>query len=186
MMPHARRPSPARVLSLLVTLAVVLVAAPRHAAARQLQAGASISNADAASVVSTHNKHRARHGAPPLVWDKTVAASAQAWADRCKFEHSSSGYGENLAWGFSSWQAVVDAWYDEQKLYDYKSHAWSTQIGHFTQVVWKGTTKIGCGKACDVWVCQYSPAGNVLGQFSWHVAPPVQQKSGSGKRSQRG
>ena len=37
-------------------------------------------------------------------------------------------------------------------------------MGHFTQLVWKGSTQIGCGVAScggqNFWVCRYSPPGN--------------------------
>lgn len=33
----------------------------------------------------------------PLVWDATVADSAQGWANNCVFEHSTSPFGENLS-----------------------------------------------------------------------------------------
>ena len=43
--------------------------------------------------------------------------------------------------------------------------------GHFTQVVWKSTTGLGCGfnAGCRMYVCNYSPPGNFLGQFDANV-----------------
>lgn len=69
------------------------------------------------AVLDLHNTLRARHQAPPLEWDATVASVAQAYANRCRFAHNSNlrqlGYGENLALGYSSYTAAVQAWYDE-------------------------------------------------------------------------
>ena len=50
-------------------------------------------------------------------------------------------------------------------------------IGHFTQVVWKSSTKMGVGKARSQggWtyvVANYSPPGNYQGQFTANVLPP--------------
>ncbi len=49
-------------------------------------------------------------------------------------------------------------------------------IGHFTQVVWKGSQEVGFGKAHGkdgrVFVVgNYHPAGNVMGQFEENVFP---------------
>ena len=88
-----------------------------------------------------------------------------------------------MAWGsipdyFSAdFGNVVDLWYDEVEYYDFDDPGTSTDpskaIGHFTQVVWKGSTKLGCGVAScpsgQVVVCQYSAAGNYLGQYGDNV-----------------
>ena len=130
--------------------------------------------------LQAHNTHRVFHGVPAVTWSDTVAASAQAYADTCPTSHSGSGYGENLAWATNNLgaTAVVDMWYDEEPLYDYNNPGFSSDTGHFTQVVWKNTTEIGCGFATgcsgwpNVWVCQYNPPGNYLNQFAENVFPP--------------
>jgi hypothetical protein len=39
--------------------------------------------------------------------------------------------------------------------------------GHYSQIVWRDTKSLGCGLATgegiDYFVCQYEPAGNVVG-----------------------
>ncbi len=138
--------------------------------------------------LDAHNTHRALHGVPDLVWSDTVAASAQAFADSCPSGHENPPYGENLAWATNmrTLQEIVDLWYSEESLYDYNSPGWDPQTGHFTQIVWKNTTEIGCGSATgcpdmlpavpgtfsNVWVCRYNPPGNVQGQFADNVFPP--------------
>jgi hypothetical protein len=65
--------------------------------------------------------------------------------------------------GYPSWQSTVAAWYSEVSSYSFSSPGWSGATGHFTQLVWKDTTKVGCGynARCPMttYVCQYSPAG---------------------------
>ena len=140
---------------------------------------------DAAAVVAAHNRVRAKHCAPPLAWSSKLAASAQTWAntirDRgCALGHSGNPrYGENLAAGTSGMldaNAVVGMWYDESKHFNFRSGGFSMKTGHFTQVVWRGTREVGCGKSqcngLDVWICQYSPPGNVEGQYRDNVLGP--------------
>src|SRR5699024_2502580 len=40
----------------------------------------------------------------------------------------------------------------------------SGMVGHYTQVMWSSTSKVGCGyTAAAGTVCNYSPAGNIYG-----------------------
>lgn len=140
--------------------------------------------------LDAHNAHRALHGVPPVTWSDTLAASAQAWADTCPSTHSGSGYGENMAWAgyVMTPTQVVDFWYSEVTTcpYPYGEPAWDPCWGHFTQVVWKSTTQIGCGYRTEcggswpnVWVCQYNPPGNYIGQFEENVLPPGSAQVGT-------
>ena len=125
--------------------------------------------------VNAHNKFRRRHiDTPDVKWSSTVAASAQQWADTCIWKHSGGPYGENMAQGgFSSAEEVVEYWYEEIADYDFNNPGFSMSTGHFTQVVWKNTTEIGCGycSKCGHYVCQYNPPGNYSGQFPANVKP---------------
>jgi len=71
--------------------------------------------------------------------------------------------------------AVVGMWYDELEKFNFRSGGFSMKTGHFTQVVWRGTREVGCGKSqcngLDVWICQYDPPGNVEGQYRQNVLP---------------
>lgn len=131
-------------------------------------------------IVAAHNVWRKKVGVPNLTWSSTLATVAQKWANTlkstngCAMKHSgNANYGENLYWasGFTpTTQQVVDAWGNEVKDYTYATNKCATGkvCGHYTQVVWKDTTKVGCGKAtcgaAQVWVCNYDPPGNWVGQ----------------------
>jgi hypothetical protein len=97
-------------------------------------------------MLNAHNALRAKHGVPPLSWSASLAKTAQAWADRCMFEHSNAGLGENLAQGTGDYSGAnaVNDWYGEISAYDFNNPGFSDATGHFTQVVWKDTKKVGC------------------------------------------
>jgi uncharacterized protein YkwD len=133
----------------------------------------------AQDILDAHNKYRALHGAGPLTWDTSAYQYAQNNANNydCSgvLTHTHGQYGENLAAGFSSGSSAVQAWYDEGQTYDYAA---SNSYDHFTQVVWKGSTKLGCAwKDCTAqnWghyvICEYDPPGNVVGQSRANVLP---------------
>jgi uncharacterized protein YkwD len=138
----------------------------------------AVAQQDAQVLLDAHNADRAKHCVPPLTWSPVLAAGAQQWANRCVFAHShASGLGENLAWGTNlSAGEAVDLWYDEIDAYNYSVPGFSAETGHFTQVIWRDSTQLGCGRAvCGreiFWVCRYAPPGNYLGRFPANV-PPV-------------
>ncbi|KAI8084975.1 CAP domain-containing protein [Halteromyces radiatus] len=144
--------------------------------AMMLQLAYALSKKDINSIVNTHNKFRKIHSAPALKWDKKLAQYAQNWSNKCVFQHSGGPYGENLAMGYGSLNAAIQAWYDEGKSYNYNNPGFSSSTGHFTQVVWKGTTKIGCGlgkcNGRNILTCSYKAPGNMLGDFPNNVLPP--------------
>ncbi len=142
-------------------------------------------------MVAAHNRWRQEAGASEVKWSGPLAITTQRWADRlqqtqgCTMTHSGTpGLGENLyraspitySDGAKKLQAVTalrvtDAWGGEKQHYDFASNtcAAGKVCGHYTQVVWKSTTEIGCGKAVcadhsQVWVCNYAPPGNWRGQ----------------------
>ncbi len=151
------------------------------------------------AAVSKHNTYRATHNSPNINISDSLNTSAQAWAEKIassgEFEHSTNrnNVGENIYASYSTESTVdpatlgntaVKEWYDEIKDYNYANPGFSSETGHFTQVVWKGSTQLGCGAAQGTAtiegtnynafyvVCQYAPAGNVQGQFPDNVLKP--------------
>ena len=153
------------------------------AAAEPAAAGRAAPRGDAAQGVDAHNRLRAKHCAAPLSWSAKLADVAQRWAnalrDRgCMFGHSGGSFGENLAAGTIGTldpAAVVQMWYDEISQYRFPDGGFSMKTGHFTQVVWRGSRRVGCGhsqcKGMDILVCEYDPAGNWEGQYRENVLP---------------
>ncbi len=148
---------------------------------------------DQNEMVVAHNRWRKAVGAPPLTYSTDLAAAARIWANHlrqdnlCQMQHSKpeGKYGENLYWASAvQWsdgrrelqkidpKAVVDAWGNERADYDYRNNSCvqGKMCGHYTQMVWKTTTAVGCGAAeCEdthdqVWVCRYQPPGNWIGK----------------------
>ena len=132
----------------------------------------------ATEALRAHNQVRAQDGQRPLVWSKDLEQISQQWADKlassCQLNHRQGQlpFGENLFY-YSQNASVgqaVSAWASEKKFYNYQQNKCQAgkQCGHYTQIVWKGTTDLGCGyKSCSngsqIWVCNYFPAGNFNG-----------------------
>ena len=115
--------------------------------------------------------------------DQELIKAAQKWADYLinndKWGHDNDrgNVGENLAMTMNSARdyrkdfdtTAVKRWYDEIVDYYFSSgHSKNANaIGHFTQVVWKGSTKLGCGHGSNgqkaIVCCRYSPPGNYMG-----------------------
>jgi hypothetical protein len=129
-------------------------------------------------ILASHNAARKKVGTPPLVWSDALAKVAQQWADTLlkngKFEHRPNPqHGENLfeiRGGNAAPTEVVSDWVAEQKDYDSAANKCKSGAvcGHFTQVVSRSSTQVGCARAGnarrEVWVCNYNPPGNWVGE----------------------
>lgn len=129
--------------------------------------------------VERHNFHRKKVGVPDVEWSDDIADYAQKWANRlalsCKLQHRSAkhGYGENICMAPLSYTEadVVDVWASEEEYFDHKNpvfrHKDLYKYGHYSQVIWRKTKKIGAGAAkcahgSSIWVCNYDPPGNYI------------------------
>ena len=141
-----------------------------------------------AAALKQHNFYRAKHGVPLLVLSSQFNDVAQRYAEQLarmnRLVHSdNTRYGENL-YAFSSSgqvlpraEAVVDRWYSEIQNYNFNKPGFHAETGHFTQLVWKSSQELGMGivQAADgTWyvVGNYSPPGNIAGQFPTNVLKP--------------
>jgi uncharacterized protein YkwD len=155
------------------------------------------------AIVSAHNQKRA--GVNPsaqnmktMVWDAALASSAQAYANKCistagtLMDHNadrSKGFsyyvGENIYATQASVANGVDAvnlWYNEVTDYNYDTNtcAQGKICGHYTQLVWATSNKVGCGRAScpnikypNTIVCDYGPGGNTNGAKPYIAGSPV-------------
>jgi hypothetical protein len=139
-----------------------------------------------------------------LDWDDDLAAVAQGWVDRCIWDHNANRtaeyralvggntyVGENLAvYGTTgSPPDLVDfamgAWFEEVADYSYGPFASGDGTGHYTQLVWADTHRVGCGLAvCPGsafgWpssftayylACDYAKGGNFTGSYPYQAGP---------------
>ncbi|KAI0097918.1 CAP domain-containing protein [Nemania sp. FL0031] len=136
------------------------------------------------AILNSTNVYRAAHNASAITWNTTLESFASSYlasdavGDDCTFAHSGGPYGENLAIGYPNATASVEAWGDEGDKYNYNKPGFSEGTGHFTQLVWKNTSDVGCGRRlCGErgWylVCEYWPRGNVIGAFQDEVDQSV-------------
>lgn len=146
--------------------------------------------ADLAGITAAHNRVRRTVGAPPLVWNETLAASARRWANACVDRVAPAGMidhnpdrdaslgqpvGENI-YATTAPKAdpvvAVQGWAGEAKFYDRARNACAGGMcGHYTQLIWAATREVGCGighcprlEYSTTLVCDYAPAGNIIGE----------------------
>jgi len=135
------------------------------------------------AILTQHNAYRSALHLPALTWSPALAADALKWAQ--KIARSGDGQhdrsivgreGENIWWGTHdvfSYAEMIGFWGSEKKDFVYgifpdcKSSR-SAMVGHYTQIIWKNTTSVGCAVTTnggkDFLVCRYAPAGNMIGE----------------------
>jgi hypothetical protein len=136
------------------------------------------------AMLEGHNAARAALGQPALVWDDGLARDAKRYAQvlartgnfRHAIQPKRDPQGENL-WtgtrGAYAYAEMIGHWVDERRMWkrgvtpDFATTGRWEDVAHYTQIVWRGTTRVGCALASnrsdDYLVCRYAPPGNVVG-----------------------
>jgi len=175
-----------------------------------------LGEAEVKEVLDYHNRLRSRVAVgstsqPPaanmlqLTWDPELARVAQRLADQCKFSHDCPDcrrvkrfkVGQNLYQSFttrssekSNWVKAIDSWFTEIKLFpttSVSSYKFSPATGHYSQMMWAKTSKIGCGVTAfrsgrfntRLYVCNYGQTGNILRQQVYKIGKACSSCSGS-------
>merc|ERR1712086_1029238 len=129
-----------------------------------------------------------------VTWDEDLAKVAQAYSETCNWAHNgarstqyvaaggSGQVGENLGVGTGSYSYTnaLAGWWAEHSDYTFSSNSCASGAvcGHYTQMAWASSSRIGCGmtkcasmtglsssfRDAEFVVCDYAPAGNYIGQ----------------------
>ncbi|KAK6523435.1 hypothetical protein TWF281_001417 [Arthrobotrys megalospora] len=135
------------------------------------------------ALLRVHNDVRAAHDVPALTWSQDLVNYAMSNSPSCEgYGHTQTlqqdGIGENILFGQSTpEQMAKEMWYDnELKMYDFNRQGYSGSTGHLTQMIWKGTTEVGCMvRKCSFGTyvkCDYRKKGNIYGQFEQNCNAP--------------
>merc|ERR1711967_58952 len=152
-------------------------------------------------VLLAHNVHRANHSAADLTYSNELAAVAQQIASSCVYAHdttvqSTTGngvYGQNIAAGLTADEVtdvITNLWYNSEVSFYGQANPGGNfnNYGHFTQIVWQGTTVVGCAtQDCSAnglanvgpnvppyfTVCNYYEAGNYGGEYADNIDAPL-------------
>ena len=153
-------------------------------------------------LLAQHNKYRKIHGVDDLTLDNELIKLAQDYSAVLAYKDdiysivpsgnknkNKEKVGENIFTCTSILKTScyednstkpVDDWYNEIESYNFSDPGFSLYTAHFTQIVWKETTKIGCGASVRTdgvtykVVCNYYIPGNMIDStiFSENVLPP--------------
>ncbi|EQB34032.1 hypothetical protein M529_01520 [Sphingobium ummariense RL-3] len=154
------------------------------------------------AMLTAHNEERDAWKLPPLAWDEALASDAARYAAQMArtgaFRHSARTMrtipsGENI-WmgvrGVYSYAMMADTFLKEREMFrpGEKLPAFSVtsrwqDVGHYTQMIWRGTRQVGCAlgesEQFDYLVCRYYPAGNSFGKGPLDEDAPASPLDGS-------
>ncbi|XP_044723977.1 cysteine-rich secretory protein family domain-containing protein [Hirsutella rhossiliensis] len=147
--------------------------------------------AEVKAALAKTNELRAKHGSAEIYWDEKLASNALRWAQECasgeQMKHSLLPNETENLWSGSGIEGdlfldAIESWYSEEPIYNtLKQVIW----GHFTQLVWNGSTQMGCASAdgtrinpktqkiTTFIVCRFSPPGNEKKSYAENVKAPA-------------
>jgi pathogenesis-related protein 1 len=144
-----------------------------HSAPSPCPGKSDLSASMIADLLNAHNRVREQFKLPKLTWNCKLAEYAQQWATNGQMVHREFNmYGENIfVANVPDFKAslAIDHWNTEQAYWDNRAGVCQPgrSCNHFTQMVWKRTTQVGCGintgmtgRFHIMLVCNYDPAGN--------------------------
>jgi Cysteine-rich secretory protein family len=182
-------------IMILITAAIVTVQSS------VLQVSYAQPNQDMQAVLDIHNRERTLVGFQPLTWSDSLATDAQNWANYlatlgimcgpqgCEPKAPHGANNENIALGYvfpaefgrTSPAEYAQRWADEKVQYNAGQRS-GLGIGHYTAMVWKTTSEVGCGFVAgavpdelgrgggtDFLVCRYNPPGNIASQAPFNL-----------------
>jgi pathogenesis-related protein 1 len=186
----------------------------------------AVNTAAQKAILDRHNYYRSAVGVANIAWDVGLASDSQKYAATCMFPvHDSkrsispsnsqptifTSVGENM-YGSSPPStnlttlglAAVNSFGSEKPYYlvgkPTGSNCMTGKVcGHYTQIVWRNSLKVGCGYATctppkgsttltgswSVVVCRYGPSGNFIGQIPYeetenaHTQDPINLRAPS-------
>lgn len=139
-------------------------------------------------LVELHNRYRgvvqpSASAMLPLKWDGNLKLVAEGYAAKCIWNHNPEleDIGENLFTGTGALdlERAVEKWFLERLDYNYDNNSCDEDkmCGHYTQMVWADTHKLGCAvhvcaqmegldwtEPTNFLVCNYFPPGNYEGE----------------------
>ncbi|CAD7086125.1 unnamed protein product [Hermetia illucens] len=139
-----------------------------------------------------------------MKWHRGAARTAQRWADQCRFLTHDTPKGRQVE-NFGScgqnifvsthkvpWIFALRTWFIERQNFTYGGDMNNLEVvGHYTQMVWATTHKVGCGlakcrngprgKTYFNYVCNYCPIGNYYDRlgFPYRAGRPCGSCPGS-------
>ncbi|KAF6200853.1 hypothetical protein GE061_005300 [Apolygus lucorum] len=148
-----------------------------------------------------------------MTWDDEVESVANRWAMQCKekihdkcrrtqtYKHVGQNVGRDKDYDFNEnsmeknfkgWKNEVSRISNPKRLI--KSYHRGNHWGHFTQVIWAESSKLGCGSVryegeddskISVDVCNYAPAGNMRSKRIYIKGEPASKCPKGSHRSKR-
>jgi uncharacterized protein YkwD len=174
----------------------------------------------ALAILANHNTLRAGKAVPALIWDAGLASDAARYALKCVFpihdatRHTSPSnsqptkfttIGENMYGSMPPATnlttvavAACNSFAAEAGNYIAGQPTGSnckagTVCGHYTQMMWKATTAVGCGHqicnpptgatltgAWSIVICRYGPSGNFIGQVPFETTNAASEQFQNG------